>query len=188
MKNFFTITVLFLGIVCSLSGCKQSADELVSYKNNMTLFTTSINRIHNEMNALDVNSPESTELALQYLDELDNLFRDLASMSVPEEFVSIESLANEASEYMTIAVTNYHIVFTSTPYNSSAAILAEENYSRAMKRQYYIGEILQGKVPEGDDIIVLTEDDTEVLETPSEEIEYIIPSHEDSSIEDLLEP
>lgn len=158
MKKNITIYMFIIAIMCTLTGCNNNTDELIEYKNKMTLFTTAINNINTNINELDVNSPDSTELVLEFLDELDTLFRDLAALSVPDEFSSIEKLADDAANYMTLAVSNYHIVFTTVPFDEYAAILAEENYKQAMRHQYYIGEILQGKVPEGDDVIILTDD------------------------------
>lgn len=148
----------------------------------MTVITTSISRINNSINALDVTSPDSTELVLEYLEELDFLFRDLAALSVPPEFIAIDNLADEASEYMTLSVSNYNTLFTTVPYDEYTAILAEEHYLRATKRLYYIGELLQGKIPQGDDVLVFTEDDSQ--ETLEEE-EVINSQEEDPGI-DLL--
>ncbi len=150
----------------------------------MTELTESINTIHANIEGLDANDEASIELALSYLDEMDVVFQQMAALEVPEEFMAVESLADEASEYMTSSVSYYHALFTTTPYDEYSATLAEENYARAMKRQYYIGEILQGKVPEGDDIIIVTEED-ESLEELEEEIDYEV--EDDVPTVDLLE-
>ncbi len=160
--TFFTICAL----VGNLVAC-SSSNDLSAYEDSMSSYASQIQLIHTNIESLDVNSDGATDLALSYLDELNQVFLDMADLEVPEEFISIESLADEAASCMTESVNAYHTLFTTTPYDEYSALLAEENYNRAMTRQYYIGEILQGKVPSGDDITIVdgeNEQDNSTLE------------------------
>ena len=55
-------------------------------------------------------------------------------MDFPTEFDYLESLADEASEYMTTAVESYHDAYDNGGYNQLTADYAKENYARAYKR------------------------------------------------------
>ncbi|MFI3177281.1 MAG: hypothetical protein R3Y67_07315 [Eubacteriales bacterium] len=183
MKKTFTPCIIMILIALSLVSCKKDA-ELTTYETSMAELTESINTIHANIEGLDANDEASIELALSYLDEMDVTFQQMAALEVPEEFMAVESLADEASEYMTSSVSYYYTLFNTSPYDEYSATLAEENYTRAMKRQYYIGQILQGIVPEGDDIVVVTEED-ESSEELEEEIDYEVV--DDVPTVDLLE-
>ena len=92
----------------------------------------------------------------------------MAEMDVPKEFISIESLADEASEYMTEAVSVYHQVFEASEFDSATADIAGENYDRAMKRLSYISTLLQGELPD-DENIIITEEEVLDFEPVTEE-------------------
>lgn len=179
-----------MGCICAtafaLVGCKGDA-SLTKYQDNMSAFSDNIAAIDERMNAIDPNSEEAISELLECLEEMDAEFTALAEMEVPKEFAAVESLADEAGSYMTEAVSLYQTVFTTTPYDEYSAMLAEENYKRAMKRKQYISEILQGRIPEGDDITTFYEDDEEPENVPDVQPEESIPDDYEMPTEDLLE-
>ena len=59
---------------------------------------------------------------------------------------------------MTEAVSLYHDVFEAEEYDESTADVAVQNYDRAMTRLSYISTLLQGELPEGDNIIITEEE------------------------------
>ena len=60
---------------------------------------------------------------------------------------------------MTEAGSLYHEAYEQASLDESLLMAAEENYSRAMKRVNYIAQLLQGQMPEGDNITVIESDD-----------------------------
>ena len=152
-RIFFFVTILCLCI----TGCGKD-QKLEEYNENISAFTLNIADISTRMEEIDTTSDTATSEVLVCLDEMQEQFLVLAEMEVPKEFASIESLADEASEYMTQAVKLYHEVFEAAEYSEETASVAQENYNRAMKRLSYISSLLQGELPEGDDIIITEEE------------------------------
>lgn len=162
------ITLCTLLSLASLTGCGKDA-ELEHYKENMTAFTENVADIKFQMEEIDPSGEDAVTDVLACLDELQIQFAILAEMEVPKEFISVESLADEAGSYMEEAVSLYHEVFEADEYDETTADVAAQNYDRAMTRLSYISTLLQGELPEGDNIIITEE---EVLDfEPVTEIE-----------------
>lgn len=68
----------------------------------------------------------------------------------------MEQLADEASEYMSTAVSSYHEAYANHSFNEYTAEYAKENYDRACKRVTVILELLQGKEITDSDVIIET--------------------------------
>ena len=162
MTTKFT-PLLMLLLCILLTGCTKSdnTDKLATYRELMSIHAGRIGELRIQLSEIDIHSESSTIECLDILNEMDEVFQDIASLDIPKEFIAVESLAVESSQYMTESVVAYEALFSTIPYDEYSAQLAEESYNRAMKRQYYIGEILQGKVPSGDDITTVVEDDSE---------------------------
>ena len=156
MKFRMIFLIASLSMLC-ITGCGKDA-ELEKYNEEMTAFTESISDIKLRMDDIDTNSEDSISDLLECLDELEVQFDALAAIEVPKDFAGIESLADEAGSYMTEAVSLYHEVFESSEYDQATADVAEENYDRAMMRLAYISALLQGELPEGDNIIITEEE------------------------------
>jgi len=163
--------VLIISALLSLSlftcGCGQDA-ELTKYEEEVTAFIDSVSDIKLRMEEIDINSDSAIVDTLICLDEMQEQFFLLSEMDVPKEFASIESLADEASEYMTEAVTIYHEVFEADEYDAANADVAAQNYDRAMKRLSYISTLLQGELPE-DENLIITEEEVLDFEPVTEE-------------------
>lgn len=147
------INTLMIGLLLCfvLSGC-GSDPALEQFKNEMDAFCTSISQIDTSINNVDATSEYATVELLGYLDDLDKEFQNFAELDFPEEFDYLESLADEASNYMTTAVTNYHEAYGNNTYNETTAEYAKENYSRAYKRIQIIISFLHGEEPEDVDL------------------------------------
>ena len=107
---------------------------------------------------VDATSENATDELLGYLDQLDSAFQDFAALDFPTEFDYLESLADEASEYMTTAVESYHDAYDNGGYNQLTADYAKENYARAYKRIQIIITFLHGEQPE--DVNLTTAEET----------------------------
>ncbi len=165
--------ILIISLLCIfMVGCGKDK-QLEEYRNNITAFTSDVSDISTKMEQIDTTSDTAVDEVLACLDEMEAQFLVLAEMEVPKEFASVESLADEASEYMSEAVSLYHEIFSAQSTLEDDVLLsaAQENYDRAMKRISYISSLLQGELPQGDDVFVTEE---EVLDfTPvTEESDY----------------
>ncbi len=156
MKKRIITLLLATCFALSITGCGENKD-LTKYKDEMDKFFADVEVIHNRMNKLDENNENSLDELFACLDDLDNEFKAMAQIEVPDEFSSIENLADEASENMTLAVEKYHEAYSKDSYNEYTAATADEYYARANKRLQYMIDILHGKMPEGDDVTITEE-------------------------------
>ena len=154
MNTKIKITLLGLVSAFTLSACGGSDPALTQFKNEMDDFCTAISEIDTQINSLDAESSTATTELLGYLDDLNGEFEDFSKVDFPEEFDYLENLADEASEYMTEAVTKYHEAYSNGSYNEYIAEYAKENYSRAYKRIQIIISFLHGEEPEDVDLTI----------------------------------
>lgn len=157
MKKKLLTLLLTSCLALSVTGCGEDK-ELAKYKDQMDNFFTEVEVIHNKMNTIDPESDTALDELFECLDELDTQFAAMAKLDVPEEFISLETLADEASENMSLAVENYHDAYSADSYNEYTAATADEYYARANKRLQYMIDILHGKMPEGDDVVITEEE------------------------------
>ena len=141
------IVGLCIFIVCNID---LSKNKNVEEPNNILEENTS--------KEIDINSDSVIVDTLICLDAMQEQFYLLAEMDVPKEFASVESLADEASEYMTEAVAIFHEVFEADEYDAAKADVATQNYDRAMKRLAYISTLLQGELPDDENLIITEEE------------------------------
>lgn len=152
-----TILLLLILFSLALTACGKD-EQLEQYKENITNFNTNISDIATQMDNIDTTAEDALSDVLSCLGEMEYQFALLSEMEVPQEFASIESLADEASDYMTEAVRLYNELFTTEEYSEETAAAAQENYNRAMTRLSYISSLLQGELPEGENIIITEEE------------------------------
>ena len=159
-KYKIILTTLFV-TVC-LGGCGKASkedDAFAAFSDSVTNFSNVLKEADTQLNGLDVTSEGAADQMLEILDNLDNEFAQFAALSVPEDtqYQSIETLADEASQNMSDAVSHYHAAFESEAYSAYDADLAY---------QYYIRHLLSGnEIPENDHVTVHEEsNDKEILE------------------------
>ncbi len=168
-KYKIILTTLFV-TVC-LGGCGKASkedDAFAAFSDSVTNFSNVLKEADTQLNGLDVTSEGAADQMLEILDNLDNEFAQFAALSVPEDtqYQSIETLADEASQNMSDAVSHYHAAFESEAYSAYDADLAYQYYIRAMERVEYIGHLLSGnEIPENDHVTVHEEsNDKEILD------------------------
>lgn len=155
-KKILAITAGIL-TACMLTACGKDP-KLTQFKEEIDAFCTEISDIDTEINNVDAESENATTELLGYLDQLDVAFQNFATLDFPAEFDYLESLADEASEYMTTAVESYHDAYDNGGYNQLTADYAKENYARAYKRIQIIITFLHGEQPE--DVNLTTAEET----------------------------
>lgn len=145
-KILFRLPTVYM-ICLFLTGCGSNT-ELDTYKANMNQFFENMKVYDSSINAIDPESETAVTDLLALLDSMDTSFSQMASLEVPEGFPGVDELADEASEYMTEAVSYYHQAFEGESYNAALADAAKQNYDRANLRIQYILSILHGDIPE----------------------------------------
>ena len=157
MKNIKSIClVLFLLLL--LTGCGKNDEALEEYQTNMETFFEHIVEFNDNMNAIDVSQGDYVSQMLEYLDALDAEVAWMAQLEVPDAFSAVESLADEASENMTQAVSFYHMAYENGEYDENVEVAAKEYYDRANLRIQYIITLLHGEVPHGEGLTYTEED------------------------------
>lgn len=147
---------LFCGML--LTGCGEKDETLDEYQANMETFFEHIVEYNDNMNAIDVTQEGYVSQMLSYLDGLDAEVAWMAGLEVPTEFSAVESLADEASENMTQAVSYFHMAYEGEEYDANIEAAAKEYYDRANIRIQYIITIFNGEIPEGEGVTYTEED------------------------------
>lgn len=180
-------TIFFCLFVSVLFLCGCGKDEkLTVYEEQMEQFFVNIGELNSNMNSIDVTDEAAAQTALLgYLDALEAEFNSLAELEVPKEFISVETLADEAAENMTQAVSLYHQLFEGEAYDENTAYAAGEYYSRANIRFQYIISILHGEIPEGENVTVTMDTDLPQEETEATSAE-IMETHGEIQTENPL--
>lgn len=130
-----------------LTGCgnNSATDELSTYQASMNTFCNNISYINDQINALDGTGESDVKDLLENLDTLEDQFLQMADLDVPDKFATIDNLADEASENMSMAVSYYHEAYEGESFNPNYADAAYEYYTRANIRLNYILQILHGE-------------------------------------------
>lgn len=153
------ITTILTGILCMwlLTACGED-EELTAYQEDMNTFFENVAACNDGMNAIDASDEDAVGQLLSYLDRLQEEVSWMAELETPEEFSTVDSLADEADENMQQAVALYHEAYEGEAFNEASAQAAREYYDRANLRIQYIIMILHGQIPEGEGI-TYTEDE-----------------------------
>lgn len=158
-KKIFALLLSVAMTASLLTGCGSDEGELDSYRSAVEAFYDDVVEINDNINAIDAESEKAAEDLLSELDDLNSVFQDFADLNVPREYAAIEDLADEAASLMDEAVALYHSSFNEGTFNDFSAGMAYEKYCRAIVRINYIGDILQGKTIEGDNINIIYEEE-----------------------------
>lgn len=149
---------LMTAVAAALTACGEDP-ELAQFRKDVDAFCTDISEIDTAINSLTaVNNLDASEAdaatdeALNSLERLDTRFQEFAELDFPEEFDYLEPLADEASEYMSTAVSSYRDAFTNDSYDEAAIAAqceyARQNSARAYRRIQIIITFLHGEEPE----------------------------------------
>lgn len=157
MKAKHLLSVLCVSACLLLTACGSKSDPAkAKFENDINTFCDNVAEIDAGINAIDSSSEDAPDILLDYLDQLDQQFKLLSELSVPDDYSYMESLADEASEYMSTAVESYHEAYANHSFNEYTADYAKENYDRACKRVNVILDLLQGKEITDSDVVIET--------------------------------
>lgn len=155
-------TILGLGLsvmIFGLTACgnSESTAEIEEYKTSMESFFDSLEEIDTNIKDIDPSADDALDQLYTQFDGLKEQYEALASLTaptegVPETFAYIDSLADEAYDYMVQADDYLNQAFEDSYYNENTLTAALECYNRANKRVLYIVDLLHGEYPQGDNI------------------------------------
>lgn len=141
-----------------LSGCgKKENTETDAYRDSMTQCYETIDASTKALDSINPSSNTAVTDMLTQLDQINTAFQDMAALEVPEEYSSIEKMADDAAYYMSESVRLYHEAYGSEEYLPDVGNDAKAQYTAAMTYLSYIGQILMGEIPEGDNVTVTYE-------------------------------
>jgi hypothetical protein len=106
------------------------------------------------MNQVKPTSETATQELLDHLSDLDYEFQRFAGVAFPEEFDYLEHLADDASSFMTEAVTAYRELFLADTYDETQELYANETYSRAYQCIQMILTVMHGEQPDDPDFTI----------------------------------
>lgn len=152
------ITTVALSFALTACGNTDEEKALADFSSSISDFTSYIQNANDDINELDVTNDDSASDFLSIMDNLDVQFQKLAQLSVPEQYRSIEDLADEASENMTTAVSYFHTAYEGEDFSEQDASIAYQYYTRAMTRIEYIGYVLVGEIPENENVTIYEEE------------------------------
>jgi len=167
MLKKYILTAVLATCMLVFTGCGEK-EELTVFKEQMKDFYTEVSALETEIDSIDEGSENAVSTLLINLEQMNTQFQQLAELDVPEEFISIEDLADDAAFYMNEAARLYGEAYEEDYVSDSLIQAAAENYESAMKRINYIAVLLQGEIPEGATVI---EDDGTEFEPYVEEEE-----------------
>lgn len=156
MKHKILITVLMTLILLMTCACGKQAsegaesEEIKAFRETIDTFNSRIVDIDQAINSVDTLDPSYQSTITSHLTDLNTLFSDFAAVDFPDDFNYLEHLADEASEYMSKAVSSYTTIFNDSTLDAeSISVLKEDadtNYANAFKRIKVIMTFLNGEV------------------------------------------
>jgi hypothetical protein len=159
---------LYLAVVCMMTAAVLTAcggkdnDEISQFKEQVDSFCLNISDLGTQIDNVDAESEGAVDEVLGYIDEMDAEFQSFAEVDFPEQFDYLESIADEASEYMTVAAESFRDAYTNESYDEemfkAEYEYARENEARAYKRIQIIITLLHGESPES--VGLVTTDET----------------------------
>lgn len=152
MRKKYMLMIAAFACMLVFTGCGEK-EELTVFKEQMSDFYTEVSALETEIASIDEGSENAVSTLLINLEQMNSLFQQLAELSVPAEFISVEDLAEDAASYMHEAARLYGEAYEEDYVSDSLIQAATENYESAMKRINYIAVILQGEIPEGATVI-----------------------------------
>ena len=156
-NNYFVRLCLVLTALL-FTGCgKKDNTSADAYRDSMTQCYETIDASTRVLDSINPSSNTAVTDMLTQLDQINTAFQDMAALEVPEEYASVEKMADDAAYYMSESVRLYHEAYGSDEYLPDIGNDARAQYTTAMTYLSYIGQVLMGEIPEGDNVTVTYE-------------------------------
>ena len=148
----------FFMVLTIMTGCGKKGDSALSaYKASMSEFYDKLAQYDSSINSINPDSDSAKEELLGYLDEMNEAYKAMGDLEVPNEFSGIAEIASEAKDYMQMANECYHKAYDNE-FDEESLSLASQYYERANKRTFIMLQVLHGENPTEEGVSVTTED------------------------------
>ncbi|MCR5619279.1 MAG: hypothetical protein K6F65_04205 [Lachnospiraceae bacterium] len=152
--RFHAITIILSLLLLAGCGSQPAEDpqtqELKDFRSKVDTFCETISNVDAQINSIDTASETYTTDLMNSLGTLNIAFADFAALDFPSDYDYLEHLADEASAYMSEAVTGFGQVYTDNTLNSQAMQdkynEASAAYANAFKRIKVIMTFLNGEI------------------------------------------
>ncbi len=160
MKKKLVVILVMTFVFSLFTGCEKkitNEKEINEYTASMEKFFNELETIDKEINSIDAEAQGSVNELSKSFDKLQKSYSEMASLTAPTEnvpktFQYIDTLADQASDYMTQANDYLKDAYSDTSYNENTVEVSMECYKRANKRVQYIITLLHGEYPQDDTI------------------------------------
>lgn len=152
MNKKIKILITTVAIILLMTACGEDK-ELSSFKVNIENFCKNLSTLDTAINKIDAKADNATTQLVNYMKQMDDQFKALASLDFPEEFEYLESLSDEASKYMTEAAESYNKAYADNTFDQKMSDYALKKYKQAYKRIQLILIYLHGDEPREEDLI-----------------------------------
>ena len=158
MYGGFLRLLVILCLCLAVTGCgNKNSKALDEYKTSMTEFYDELARLDEAINKIDPDSETAKVELLGYLDEMNQAYKTMSAIAIPDEFSGIADIAREAAEYMQMANEFYHNAYDGD-FSEEDESLASQYYERANNRVKVMLQVLHGEVPSGEGVTVSTQE------------------------------
>ena len=158
MKNRKRIVMFLCIFAAFFCGCGKDK-KLEQFHTDMNTFLDEIQSISTEMDNIEPTSEIALTDTLSCLDAYNSCLTNLQNIEVPAQFSNIDTMIDEAADYMSKSNTLFHEVYEAEPdletedpleikFDEEKYQTALEYYNRSMKRIGYISLLLQGEIDE----------------------------------------
>lgn len=161
-REFKIVNVVFcmslFMLLTIMTGCGMKEDSALSaYKTSMSEFYDKLAEYDSSINGINPDSDSAKEELLGYLDEMNESYKAMGDLKIPNEFSGIADIASEAKDYMQMANECYHKAYDGE-FDEESLSLADQYYQRANKRAFIMLQVLHGEDPTDEGVSVTTED------------------------------
>lgn len=140
-KYIFLICTFLFCLLLSACGSKR---EKEIYEEEMSNFYNQVIETSDAIDNIDTSSEDAISDLLIYLNQMNQIFSSLTSISVPDEYATNLELSQRAAENMQQAVDLYNQAFSADSFDAELANTAKEYYDDAMNYASYIGKTMMG--------------------------------------------
>lgn len=162
MKKLYTGALLHFVILVFMASCltgcgNKTSKELEEYKSSMTAFYDKLAALDSSINQIDPESATAKIELLGYLDEMNEAYKTMAAIAIPDAFSGISEISQEAANYMQLANEAYHQAYDGD-FDEESEMLASQYYERANNRVNVMLKVLHGEDPSGEGVTVTAQE------------------------------
>ena len=135
------IPVLLVLLILFSFGCTKKTGN--DYAEKATEFYSKLITYDAKINRIDAKDKDACEDLLNILDDMDKEFKDFAAIPVPNDVPDAKEHVDNASKFMSEAVSYYHVALEGEEVDEMALSNAKLSYGNAITEIKNVGVALQ---------------------------------------------